>query len=58
MSKKLSAPHKPHHKEQLFFSLEYVAHPHQKRMVSLHQNVLLQLGALYLIVIQNYVLPQ
>jgi hypothetical protein len=58
MHKQLTSPHEPHHKEYLLVRLEHVVHSHQEGMVGLQQYLLLQLGALHLVVVYDHILTQ
>ena len=58
MREKFSTAHEAHHEEDFLLSLKDVMHPDKKWMISLKQNILLQLRALNLIIIDDYILSK
>jgi len=54
----LAATHESHNEEDLGISLEHVFHSDEEGMVSHDQDVLLQLGRLDLIILQDDILAQ
>ena len=53
MHEEFSASDEAHDKEYLLFSLEDVVHADQEWVVCLHKDLLLQLGRLYLVIVEN-----
>lgn len=58
VSEKLTTSNEAHDEENLMFSLEHVVHADEEGMISLHQNVLLQLSGFDLIVFNDDVLAK
>ncbi len=58
MHEELASSNELHHEEDLLLSLKDIVHAHQERVVRLKQDVLFQLGALDLIVINDDVFPE
>ena len=57
MSEELATAYKSHDEEDLLFSLEYVLHAHQERVVIIKQNVLFEKSRLYLASLLHIALP-
>ncbi len=47
----LAAPNKPHDEENLGLSLEHVVHANKEWVICLHQDFLLEFGALNLVIV-------
>ena len=58
MHEQFSSSHEPHHEEYFLVCLEDIVHSHQERMVCLEEDFLLELGAFYLVVVDDDVLPE
>ena len=58
MHKEFTSPHELHDEEDLLLGLEDIAHTHEEGVVSLEQDVLLQLSGLYLVVLEDDVFAE
>ena len=56
MHEKFATTDKPHDEENLLVRHENVAHSHEKRMISLQQNIFLEFSWLNLIVVDDNIL--
>lgn len=54
----LSTTNESHDKEDLGLGLEDIVHADKERMVGLHKDLFLELGAFYLIIVENHVFSQ
>ena len=53
MHEELTTSHEAHDEEDLRLCLEHVVHANEERMIGLHENLLLKLGAFDLIVVED-----
>lgn len=58
MHEQFSSSNETHDEEYLRLSLEDVVHSNEKRMIRLHKDLLLELCALHLIVVQDHILTE
>ena len=56
--KEFTTSHETHDKEDLGLSLEHIVHSHKEGVIGLHEDLLFELGALHLIVIEDRILPE